>query len=43
MARQLHAPATRAKHAILYEFVSVEARNEIFLHHEERNHPEMAK
>jgi len=41
--RKLVSVCGWAKHAILYEFVSVAARNEIFLHHEEKTAPEAAK
>jgi len=41
--RKLVSVCGWAKHAILYEFVSVAARNEIFLDYEERTDPEMAK
>lgn len=41
--RKLVSVAGWAKHAILHEFTSVAARNENFVNHEARNHPEQAK
>lgn len=41
--RKLVSVAGWAKHAILHEFTSVEARNENFVNHERRSHPEQAE
>ena len=40
--RKLASVAGWAKHAILHEFTSVAARNENFVDHESKNHPEQA-
>lgn len=40
--RKLASVSGWAKHAILHEFVSAEARNEHFVNHERRHHPEQA-
>jgi hypothetical protein len=41
-ARKLVSVSGWAKHAILHEFVSLESRNENFVDHERRHHPEQA-
>jgi len=41
--RKLVSVAGWAKHAILHEFTSVEARNAEFVNHERNRHPEMAE
>jgi hypothetical protein len=41
--RKLVSVSGWARHAILHEFVSVEARNEHFVDHEARRHPEQAR
>lgn len=41
--RKLVSVAGWAKHAILHEFISVAARNENFVNHEARHHPERAQ
>jgi len=41
--RKLVSVCGWAKHAILYEFVSVAARNDIFVRHEEHSDPEAAR
>ena len=41
--RKLVSVCGWAKHAVLYEFASVAARNEIFVHYEEKTDPVMAK
>ena len=40
--RKLVSIAGWAKHAVLHEFVSVEARNEHFVNHEQKRHPRQA-
>jgi hypothetical protein len=42
-ARKLVSVAGWAKHAILHEFVSLESRNQNFVDHERRHHPEKAE
>jgi hypothetical protein len=42
-ARKLVSVSGWAKHAILHEFVSLESRNENFVDHERRHHPEQAE
>jgi len=42
-ARKLVSVAGWAKHAILHEFVSLESRNQNFVDHERRHHPDKAE